>query len=231
MMRDNAVFLFDLSAVMAKPWLEAGYDCWVLDTQHPPAYDSGGVTAEVTASGARLYRVNHDLTKPWLCPIPCERIVFVGAFPPCDHLAVSGARWFRGKGLRFLAKSIELFATAAEFCEWAGAPYFIENPVSNISSHWRKPDHYFSPHFFTGWNLGDNYTKKTCLWTGHGFVMPTQQQAEGLGKPDDRIHKAAPGPDRHNFRSQTPLGFSLAVFAANSPRGGLALPDEPRKLA
>jgi hypothetical protein len=33
--------------------------------------------------------------------------------------------------------------------------------------------------------------------------------------PDDRIHKAAPGPDRANFRSATPLGFAKAVFACN----------------
>lgn len=228
-MRDTAVFLFDVSGVMARPWLEAGYECWTLDIQHPPAYSTGGVTTEI-AHGGKLHKVHHDLTKPWLCPIPRERFAFACAFPPCDHLAVSGARWFRGKGLRLLARSIELFATAAEFCEWVGAPYFIENPVSNVASHWRKPDHTFSPHFFTAWNLDDNYTKKTCLWTGHGFVMPTEHQAEGLGAPDDRIHKAPPGPDRHNFRSQTPLGFARAVFSANAPQG-VALPDELRKVA
>lgn len=206
----HAVFLFDLTGIMAQPWLEAGYDCWTVDLQHPPAYSTAGITSE-----GRLHKVHHDLTKPWLCPIPRGEIAFVGAFPPCDHVAVSGARWFRGKGLRLLARSIEMFATAAEFCEWSGAPYFIENPVSNIASHWRKADHTFSPHFFTGWNLDDNYTKKTCLWTGGGFVMPTEHQAEGQGAPDDRIHKCPPGPDRHNIRSQTPLGFARAVFAAN----------------
>lgn len=207
----NAIFLFDLSGVMAQPWLEAGYDCWTVDTQHPPAYATAGVTTE-----GRLHKVHHDLTRPWLCPIPRERIAFACAFPPCDHLAVSGARWFRGKGLRLLARSIELFATAAEFCEWAGAPYFIENPVSNIASHWRKADHTFSPHHFTAWHPEDNYTKKTCLWTGHGFVMPDGLMAEGLSLPDDRIHKCPPGPDRHNIRSLTPMGFARAVFDANS---------------
>ena len=167
------------------------------------------------AGHGTLYKVHKDLTRPWLCPIPREQIAFVAAFPPCDHLAVSGARWFQGKGLRLLAKSIEMFATAAEFCEWAGAPYLIENPVSNIASHWRKPDCTFSPHYFTGYNVADNYTKKTCLWTGNGFVMPEQNQADGLGAPDDRIHKCPPGPDRHNIRSATPLGFAKAVFEAN----------------
>ncbi len=212
-MKDTAVFLFDVSGIMAKPWLDAGYECYCVDLQHPPAYATGGVTTE-----GRLHKTHWDLTKPWLCPVDRARIAFVAAFPPCDHLAVSGARWFAGKGLRRLAVSVEMFATAAEFCEWAGAPYLIENPVSNIASHWRKADHTFSPHYFTGYNLDDNYTKKTCLWTGGGFVMPTESRAEGLGEPDDRIHKCQPGPERHNIRSATPLGFAMAVFEANAPR-------------
>jgi hypothetical protein len=87
-------------------------------------------------------------------------------------MAVSGARWFAGKGLGKLADSIRLFERAAFWCEWFGAPYLIENPVSTISSYWRKPDYTFHPWQFTAFELGDNYTKKTCLWTGGGFVMP-----------------------------------------------------------
>ena len=91
----------------------------------------------------------------------------------------------------------------------------IENPVSNISSHWRKPDFRFSPHQFTGYEPDDNYTKGTCLWVGNGFVMPEPWAVEGLGEPDDRIHKCPPGPERHNIRSATPMGFARAVFEAN----------------
>lgn len=209
-MKDTCIFLFDVTGIMAQPWLDAGYDCWTVDMQHPPAYETGGVTHE-----GKLHKVNSDLSRPWLCPVDRERIAFVFAFPPCDHLAVSGARWFKGKGLRKLASSIELFATSAEFCEWSGAPYGIENPVSNISSHCRKPDYTFSPHQFTGYHADDNYTKKTCLWAGNGFVMPEPLVADGAGAPDDRIHKCPPGPDRHNIRSATPLGFARAVFEAN----------------
>ena len=134
-MMDTAIFLFDLTGIMAQPWLDAGYECYIVDIQHPVAYETGVVTTD-----GRLHRVHWDLSKPWLCPVSRDRIAFVAAFPPCDHLAVSGARWFQGKGLRRLARSIELFATAAEFCEWSGSPYQIENPVSTISSYWRKPD-------------------------------------------------------------------------------------------
>jgi hypothetical protein len=35
--------------------------------------------------------------------------------------------------------------------------------------------------------------------------------------PDDRIHKAAPGDERANFRSATPSGFAMAVYLANAP--------------
>lgn len=213
-MRDIAVFLFDVSGNMARPWLAAGYECWIVDIQHPPAYDSGGIT-DASRGGEKLFKVNADLTRPWLPPFDRDRIAFAAAWPPCDHLAVSGARWFKGKGLRKLETSIAMFATAAEFCEWSGAPYIIENPVSNISSHWRKCDYTFSPEHFTGYCEADNYTKKTCLWTGGGFVMPEQYRAEGLGKPDDRIHKCPPGPNRHNIRSETPMGFSFAVFKSN----------------
>lgn len=49
--------------------------------------------------------------------------------------------------------------------------------------------------------------------------MPKKNKDESLGPPDDRIHKAPPGPNRANFRSATPTGFSQAVFESN--RGAL----------
>ena len=202
--RGIVVSLFDYSGVMVKPWLDADYECWIVDIQHPPG---------ITLDGS-LYRVRADLSQPWIPPLELSRVAFVSAFPPCDHLAVSGARWFQGKGLRALSESIAMFATAAEFCESTAAPYLIENPVSTISMHWRKPDYTFHPHEYAGFCLGDNYTKKTCLWVGNGFVMPPKHP--GIYEPDDRIHKCPPGPDRKNIRSQTPAGFAKAVFLANT---------------
>lgn len=202
-----AVSLFDFTGKMLEPWRDAGYECWIIDVQHPVAVGSGGVTRE-----DGFVKVHADLSRPWLPPFDRHDIAFVSAFPPCDHLSVSGARWFQGKGLRALSWSINLFATAAEFCEWSGAPYVIENPVSTISSYWRKPDHSFSPHEYTRFNRDDNYTKKTCLWTGNGFVMPDKYRDNSLPPPDDRIHKCAPGEHRKNFRSATPSGFAKAVF-------------------
>ena len=205
-MKDVALFLYDLTGNMAKPWVEAGYTAVLVDMQHPP-----GITQD-----GPIIKIGADIRNGWLPPREMiDRIAFAAAFPPCDHLAVSGARWFRGKGLRKLALSIDLFATAADLCEWLQVPYLMENPVSTISSYWRKPDYTFHPHHFTLLEPDDNYTKKTCLWVGGGFVMPASCKDFTIGEPDDRIHKAPPSDDRANFRSATPMGFARAVFKAN----------------
>lgn len=205
-MKNVALFLYDITGNMARPWAEAGYECWLVDLQNKP-----GITRD-----GKIVRVGADIRNGWLPPREiADRIAFVAAFPPCDHLAVSGARWFKGKGLRKLALSIDLFATAAEICEWIGAPYMIENPVSTISTYWRKPDATFHPHHFTLLEPDDNYTKATNLWTGGGFVMPQSCQDFTLGPPDDRIHKCPPSSERANIRSATPMGFAIAVFLAN----------------
>jgi hypothetical protein len=210
-MRNICVFLFDVSGIMADPWVKAGYECWCVDIQHPL-----GITQD-----GPLFKVGVDLSTPWYPPFPKERIAFTASFPPCDHLAVSGARWFLGKGLRRLASSISCFATAAEFANWSEAPSMIENPVSTISTYWRKPDFTFHPHGFTEWCPSDNYTKKTCIWALNGFKMPEEARAPGLVPPDNRIHTAPPSAERYNFRSATPLGFARAVFEANNPLAGV----------
>lgn len=202
MNKNIVVSLFDFTGNMLKPWHDAGFECYAIDIQHDGNNDG-------------INRINYDLSKNWTPEFPSESIAIVFAFPPCDHLAVSGARWFRGKGLRKLAESINLFATATEFCEWSGAPYMIENPVSTISTYWRKPDYTFHPFDFTGFCRADNYTKKTCLWTGNGFVMPDIVRSETVGIPDDRIHKMPQKKNRKNIRSATPMGFAKAVFQAN----------------
>lgn len=79
------------------------------------------------------------------------------AFPPCTHLAVSGAAWFaqkRADGRQ--QEAIEFFmALAAADCERIA----IENPVGIMSTEWRKPDQIIQPYQF-----GDSFSKKTCLW-------------------------------------------------------------------
>lgn len=177
-MRDAILCLYDLTGNMAKPWIDAGYTAVIVDMQHKPGIREDG----------QIIRVGEDIRNGWLPPRELtDRIAFVAAFPPCDHLAVSGSRWFKGKGLRKLALSIDLFATAADLCEWLEVPYLIENPVSTISTYWRKPDATFHPHHFTLLEPEDNYTKQTCLWTGGGLrdaeVVPRLHLGRA-GRPD-----------------------------------------------
>jgi hypothetical protein len=215
-MRNIAIFLCDITGVMAKPWLEAGYECIFVDPQHP----LGVHFHDEPFHGAQM-RIGEVIDSPlvWMqIRRAMHRVAFVAGFPPCTDLAVSGARWFKAKrqadpAVQF--KAMQVVHQCQIIGELSGAPWFLENPVSQISSLWRKPDHSFHPCDFTGHCADDNYTKKTCLWTGGGFVMPPALKDESLGKPDDRIHKAPPSADRANFRSATPRGFAKAVFLAN----------------
>lgn len=199
--------LFDRTGNMVQPWLDAGYRAIIVDLQHP---EGGSVDGLLTRVGSNVLDYLPPLT----------RYAAVFAFPPCTHLAVSGARWFAGKGLGKLSDSIRLFWQAARICEWSGAPYLIENPVSTISTYWRKPDHTFDPCDYALWadNPEENaYTKRTCLWTGGGFVMPP---ANGV-RPSHPAGSSPlavlpPSAERSNLRSATPLGFARAVFAANA---------------
>lgn len=203
----TAIFLFDRTGNIAKPWAEAGVTCYSVDVQHAKGERREGNHVFVGAD------VRH-----WLPPLG-SKIVFFAAFPPCTHLAVSGARWFRGKGLRRLAEAIDLFAVAADMAEWSGAPYLIENPVSVISSHWRKPDYTFSPWEYAGLLAdpeAENTTKKTCLWTGGGFVMPEKRPAPAPHRSD--VWLMPPSADRAYLRSATPNGFAIAVYIANRPK-------------
>lgn len=203
----HAVSLFDYTGNILKPWAAAGYTCWCLDVQHPPNYNQQGVTK----NELNLNLVHFDLRRPWLPPFDRRNIAFVAAFPPCDHTAVSGATWFKGKGLRKLAESLELFATAAEFCEWSEAPYFIENPKTTVTSYWRAANYVFHPWEFAGHFYGDVHSKETYLWTGGGFIMP--QIKTSLAKAADTTW--VDNQSSKNARSETPKGFAKAVFEAN----------------
>ena len=90
------------------------------------------------------------------------------AFPPCTHLACSGAKHFAKKredgrqqqGIDF-------------FMMFANHPCFkicIENPVGIMSTVWSKPSQIIQPYQF-----GDPYQKTTCLWLrGLPNLKPTK---------------------------------------------------------
>jgi hypothetical protein len=208
-MIDAAVFLCDLTGNAAKPWAEAGIECFCVDTQH---------LIRKPRKEGNINFVWGDV-RCWTVPAG-YRPIFGAAFTPCTDVAGCGARDFARKGGYLLRDALEMFEAARQCFEWAHIPYMLENSVGFLSSvpHIGKPNHYFHPWEYAGWEARDNYTKKTCIWSGGGFVMPPIYPNRDLGKPDNRIHFASPGDERANFRSATPMGFARAVFHANKPK-------------
>jgi hypothetical protein len=196
------VSLFDYTGIMVAPWSAAGFVCYCVDSQHPEGEHREG----------NIIRVGADV-REWLPPYGPVKILF--AFPPCTHVAVSGARWFQDKGLGSLVQSLQLFDAAVKLAEWTRAPYLLENPVSTISTYWRKPDYIFDPCDYGGYldPIGDGYTKRTCLWIGNGFVMPKRRRV--FPREGSRMHRLPSCKERAELRSVTPRGFAKAVFEAN----------------
>lgn len=199
--KGTVLSLCDRTGNMVRPWAEAGYKCICVDIQHEGIRTEGNITF-----------IGADV-RFWMPPPRKYEIVF--AFPPCTNLAVSGARWFTQKGMGGLMGALEIVEACRRICEWSEAPWMIENPVSTISSYWRKPDHTFDPSDYGGYldPPGDAYTKRTCLWTGGSFVMPVPEPVEPV--EGSKMHLLPPSADRGDLRSITPMGFARAVMLAN----------------
>lgn len=195
----------DYTGKMVEPWANAGYECWIIDIQHEPGVHREG----------NIMRVGVDLRR-WLPPVDVlARLRIAFAFPPCTDLANSGNRHKRRKGLGRLTESLEFVDRCVQLLEWMQVPYPLENPVGSLKTYWRDPDYLFDPCDYGGYLTppGDAYTKKTCLWTGGGFVMPETDRVEPV--EGSKMHRLPPSPDRANMRSATPMGFAMAVYQAN----------------
>ena len=215
--RGIVVSLCDLTGNIVRPWSQAGYDCYCIDIQHPPGIIEAGNVFHV---GADIC----DCVSHWL---PAGRPIAIAfGAPPCTHTAVSGAKHFRSKGPQGAAAAFRLIARVAELLDWFQCPYAWEQPVSVTSTYCGPPDHVFHPADYAGY-LDDPsqeaYTKKTCLWTGAGFIMPTP-------KPVEPIRVCAQGSwiqqlggksaRTKNLRSATPNGFARAVYISNRGDNG-----------
>ncbi len=121
------------------------------------------------------------------------------AHPPCTHLAVSGARWFKDKKVE-QAEALE-FVRALLFCDVPRIA--LENPVSVISSRIRKPDQVIHP-----WQFGHGETKATCLWLKNLPKLTPTDIVEGR---EAKVHRMPPGPDRWKERSRTYKGIAEAM--------------------
>jgi len=125
------------------------------------------------------------------------------AFPPCTHLASSGARWFKNKR--------EEQMKALDFIRDLWAPtmrgtipkFALENPIGVISTYFRRPDQIIQP-----WQFGHGETKATCLWL-HGLPKLVPTNIVDGRKP--RVHHEPPGPNRWKNRSRTYQGIADAM--------------------
>ena len=213
--------LFDGSGIMGLPWAESGHAvyCFNADEGNHGNYEPIRVKHE------NIYYIDcwideNFLSDSFVSVCPAPDVIF--AFPDCTEFAVSGARHGHA-GLSSLhnARMVEEIADAV------GAKWMVENPVGKMSTLWRKPDHYFHPFEYGGYLTGkeesfhprmptrDAYTKKTCLWTGNGFVMPEKKPVPHIGKFWGWAYLGGKSAKTKQLRSLTPRGFARAVFEAN----------------
>ncbi len=230
----TAIFLYDRSGIMAQPWSDKGYECVLIDGQHEDGLHTDPNNPMLKRWGMWIKAGYTGLETTELIRKTFPNIVFVFGFPECTDLAVSGAAHFKSKiardpniQLRALANALLVRNLGVAInCPWA-----FENPVSVISTMYRKPDFYFHPYEYGGWIKEedsihpcypdhiaprDAYPKKTCIWSGNGFIQPTTKPIE----PEagySRQHKMLGGKSlkTKNIRSATPRGFAMAVYESN----------------
>jgi len=235
-MQQIVISLYDYTGEALKPWAEAGYACYAFDIQHldtkVEGYANGGF---IRYEGLDLhdFSTHQDL----FFRFNGRKVAFGMAFPVCTDLAVSGAAWFKKKAEAdplFQQRAAQHATDCAELFDDLGCPYFIENPVSVLATKWRKPDHTFHPYEYGGYIAKndarhprwpdyiadrDAYPKKTCLWTGNGFVMPPKVPVEPeTGHSRQHLKLGGKSAKTKNIRSATPRGFAIAVMAANTQK-------------
>jgi len=151
---------------------------------------------ECSEGGNPDWHFQQDVT-----PLLKEEWDVILAFPPCTHLACSGAAWFKQKradgrqqqGIDFFMKFTNVNCPLT----------VIENPIGIMSTHYRKPDQIIQP-----WQFGHGETKATCLWLKG---LPKLKMTNIVSGRESRIHKMPPGPDRWKERSRTYQGIADAM--------------------
>tara|TARA_R110000824_G_scaffold36834_1_gene113913 strand:+ start:853 stop:1566 length:714 start_codon:yes stop_codon:yes gene_type:complete len=225
--------LYDFTGEALKPWAEAGYTCYAFDIQHPK---EGRVDHGICYQHADLQ--DQDTLNAIQSEFGDKPVVFGMAFPVCTDMAVSGAAHFKRKAEVnpfFQADAVGHATAVARMFNGMAIPYFIENPVSVLATMWRKPDYSFHPYEYGGYipyseadhprwpeyiAPFDAYKKKTCLWTGGGFVMPDKVAVDcegyhGNGYSTAMMKLGGKSQRTKDIRSATPRGFATAVYQSN----------------
>lgn len=234
----KAVFLFDVTGFMALPWAKAGYTCYCFDGQHPAGVSISELHPNILNVGLWFSSdVNGDVSALDVGKIKSftgDDVSFVFGFPECTQLAVSGAAHFAKKreaNPLFQDEAMVLVHLTRLLGDDLNCPWAFENPVSVISTKWRKPDFSFHPFNYGRYLPEDDvhptypeyikprdaYPKKTCIWSGNGFEMPSKMSVPVQDGYSDQ-HKKLGGKSlkTKNIRSATPRGFAQAVFESNN---------------
>jgi hypothetical protein len=146
----NILVACEESQAVTKEFRALGHEAYSCDT-------------EPCSGGHPEWHLQQDVT-----PLLKDSWDMIIAFPPCTHLAVSGAAWFAEKRKDGRQRQgIDFFLL---FAHCLCPKLAIENPVGIMSSVWRKPDQVIRPCWF-----GDDSTKATCLWIrGLPLLKPTK---------------------------------------------------------
>ena len=134
-------------------------------------------------------------------PLLKEKWDMVIAFPPCTHLACSGARWFKEKRADGRQqRGIDFFM---QFTDLDCDRVAIENPVGIMSTVYRKPDQIIHP-----WWFGHGETKATCLWLKD---LPRLKPTNVVEGREGVVWKMTPSKNRSKLRSKTYQGIAEAM--------------------
>ncbi len=121
------------------------------------------------------------------------------AHPPCTHLAVSGARWFKHKQ-KEQAEALDFVRMLLN----APIPRIaLEQPISIVASRIAPTSQVIHP-----WQFGHGERKTTCLWL---INLPHLVPTNVVAGREERVHRMAPGPDRWKERSRTFQGVADAM--------------------
>lgn len=150
----------------------------------------------ISTRGDSTWHIKGDVLKVVRMRGPWEMLI---CFPPCTHVAVSGARWFKHK----IAEQRRALEFMRELLEVPVPCIAMENPVGVFSSYWRKPDQVIQP-----WQFGHGETKATCLWLKN---LPKLSSTSVVAGREARVHKMPPGPNRARDRSTTYSGIAAAM--------------------
>ncbi len=173
----------EFSGIVRRAFKERGHEAFSCDLL--PAED-----------GERQYHFEGNVFHRAIKALPWDLMI---AHPPCTHLAVSGARWFKDKK-KEQADALDFVRQLLD----APIPRIaLENPISIISSKIRKPDQIIQP-----WQFGHGEVKATCLWLKN---LPKLKPTNIVDGRKPRVHFASPGPDRWKERSRTLQGIADAM--------------------